>query len=174
MEFFDDGAYMGCKVNSDPTISGIWKYRNQAWTLIGTDEQVNKIVKSSSNVLIYSTPTKIYSLDLSGEPTANWENDDSYIVTPMEIVGTVSNKGNGTSYSMYFDEQFSSNEYVKLYYRATTSGEWQHVQTMASEELVADSGLFAFKGQLSVPRTEQIQYKIVLNTTSGMVLFDTN
>lgn len=174
MEFFDDGAYMGAEIESDPTYTGIWVFKNGAWTLIGTDEQVTAIAKSSSNVLVYATSNGIYELDIAGSPKAVWTDDKAYMVTQMELVGTVSNKGNGTSYSMYFDEQFSSNEYVKLYYRTTTSGEWKHVQTMTSEKLVADSGLFAFKGQLSVSRTEQIQYKIVLNTTAGMVLFDTN
>lgn len=174
MEFFDDGAYMGAEIENDPTYTGIWIFKNGAWTLIGTDEQVTAIAKSSPNVLVYSTTNGIYELDIAGSPKAVWSDDKAYIVTPMELVGSVSNKGNGTAYSMYFDEQFGSNEYVKLYYRTTTSGEWKHVQTMTSEQLVADSGLFAFKGQLSVQRTEQIQYKIVLNTTAGMVLFDTN
>lgn len=174
MDFFDDGTFIGNTVESDETYSGIWIYKNSAWTLISSDEPVVSIGKSSPNEIIYATENSVYALDISGSPRAVWSDDEAYIVSPMEISGTVSNKSRDTAYSMYFDNAFKENEYVKLYYRTTTSGEWQHIQTMTSEELVADSGLFAFKGQLSIPRTEQIQYKIVLNTTSAMVLFNTN
>jgi len=174
MEFFDDGAYMGAKIINDDTYTGIWVFKNGAWSLIGTEEQVTAIGKSAPNKLVYATLDGIYELDIAGTAVANWTNDDAYIVSNMEITGTVANKGKQGIYSMYFDNAFGSGEYVKLFFRTTTTGEWQHIETVTSEQLVADSGLFAFKGQLGTPKTEQIQYKIVMNTTAGLWKFETN
>jgi len=173
IDFFDNGAYMGAKVNNDATLTGIWVYENGAWTLIGTDEQVTSIGKSSPNIVVFSTLNGIFELDISGTASAEWSDDEAYVVSQMERVGSVKNKSHSGNYQIYFDAPFKSSEYVKLYNRTTTNGEWQHIQTITSEQLVADSGLFAFTGQLSVAKTEQVQYKIVLNTTAGLWLFDT-
>lgn len=171
--FFDDGAYMSAWVENDPTYGGIWIYRNGAWTILGTDSPVTAIGKGSRSELVYATEDGIYVQDISGQPTAEWTNDDAFMVSPMEIRGTVTSKGKPTTYSMYFDNSFQESEYVKIYYRTTTNGAWNLVQNVTSEQLVESTGLHAFKGQLSVPAVEQIQYKIVLNTTSALVLFDT-
>lgn len=173
IEFFDNGSYFGAKVNNDPTLTGIWVYENGAWTIIGTDDEVTSISKASPNIVVYSTLNGIYEIDISGTSNANWEDDEAYIVSNMEVTGTVKNKAHSGNYQMYFDKQFKSSEYVKLYSRTTTNGQWQHIQTVTSEQLVADSGLFAFTGQLGVQKSEQIQYKIVLNTTSGLWKFET-
>lgn len=173
MEFFDDGTFIGATLIGENDYSGIWIYRNGAWSLVSTESAVNAIGKSSPSEIVYTTNDGVYVIDMSGSPIANWNDDEAYIYTPMEMVGTVTNKAHESKYEIYFDKPFSANEYVKLYYRTTTYGDWQHIQTVTSEQLVADSGLFAFKGQLSTPKAIQLQYKIVLNTTAGMVLFET-
>lgn len=174
MEFFDNGAYMGGAVNSDPTYTGIWVYKNGVWSLIGTESAVSNIEKVSPSNLVFSSDGQIFSLEISGNPSAVWSDGEAYMVSPMELNGTVNNKSKQTNYSMYFDNPFGINEYVKLYYRTTTGGDWNFLQEVTSQQLVAESGLFAFRGQLSIPKSEQMQFKIELNTTAGLVLAQTN
>lgn len=171
--FFDDGAYMSAYVENDPEYSGIWIYKNGAWTILGTDSPVTSMGKGSRSELVYATEEGLYVQNIAGRALAQWDNDEAFAVTKMEIKGTVSAKSHNTTYSMYFDNSFQESEYVKIYFRTTTQGAWQHIQTVTSEQLVAETGLFAFKGQLSIPSSEQIQYKIVLNTTSALVFFRT-
>jgi len=173
MDFFDDGSFMGAKVNSDDTYTGIWIYKNNAWTLLGTDEEITSISKATPNVVVYATTSGLYELDIAGAPRALWDNDDAYVITPMMVGGSVANKKVDTHYSLYFDNYFGGNEYVKIYYRTTTAGYWKLIDIKTSTDMGEELGLFAVRGQLGVPKSEQIQYKVVLNTTAGLVLFET-
>ena len=174
IEFFDDGVYLGGDVTQDQTYTGIWTYRNNVWTLLSSDGAVEDILKSSPNELIFSTKEKIYSHIISGAPVANWTDDEAYIVTAMAIEGTVTNKSRDTKLSLYFDNKFAEGEFVKVYFRTTTRGEWQFLTEATGADLGEANGLHSFVSQLSVPKVEQVQYKIVLNTLSGMVKFETN
>jgi hypothetical protein len=173
MDFFDDGSFMGAKVNSDDTYTGIWIYKNNAWTLLGTDEEITSISKATPNVVVYATTSGLYELDIAGAPRALWNNDDAYVITPVMVGGSVANKKVDTHYSLYFDNYFGGNEYVKIYYRTTTAGDWKLIDIKTSTDMGEELGLFAVRGQLGVPKSEQIQYKVVLNTTAGLVLFET-
>jgi len=174
IEFFDDGVYLGGDVTQDQTYTGIWTYRNNVWTLLSSDGAVEDILKSSPNELIFSTKEKIYSHIISGAPVANWTDDEAYVVTAMAIEGTVTNKSRDTKLSLYFDNKFAEGEFVKVYFRTTTRGEWQFLTEATGADLGEANGLHSFVSQLSVPKVEQVQYKIVLNTLSGMVKFETN
>ena len=174
MEFFDDGVYIGAEVTQDETYTGIWIYRNEAWTLTSTDTAVEDIMKSSPEELIFATNEKIYSNLISGLPVASWSNDEAYIITRMTQEGTVTNKSKDSKFSIYFDNKFAQGEFVKLYYRSTTSGDWNFIKKVTGLEMGELNGLHSFSSQLSIPKLEQVQYKIVLNTLSGMVKFETN